>query len=234
VPSDVVEQLLLGLGTSVISGSAVWAGQRVTVSHRLRRRRRFLGLGRVYPRAHVIVGRKYNSSDSIHENDVAAALEISALLRAAGGDVVDIVPVAAARQARLDSVEFCLSGPTSNARTGAHLRRHLPALEVVSATDGSRKMTYVVDGRVHEYRPGVEEFVLVARVCRTNRPHLFLISGQTSVANLAGAAFLTRNEPLLWRRFGDRESFGLILKVIDTDVYGHREAEEVDAVPVVP
>src|SRR4051794_36551218 len=117
---------MLGLGTSVISGSAVWLGQRLTVSRRQRRRRRFLGLGRVYPRAHIIVGRKYNSTDSIHENDVAAALEISALLRAAGGDVVDILPAAAAGNSEkggATSVEFCLSGPGSNARTGAHLRR---------------------------------------------------------------------------------------------------------------
>src|SRR6185437_2262854 len=130
LPSDVVEQLALGLGTSVISGGAVWIGQRLTISRRLRRRRRFLGLGRVYPRAHIIVGRKYGSTDSIHENDVAAALEIGNLLRAAGGETVDIVPAGASGQSAPDSVEFCLSGPGSNPRTGAHLRRYLPALEV--------------------------------------------------------------------------------------------------------
>ncbi len=226
--SDVVEQLALGLGTSVISGGAVWLGQRLTISHRLRRHRRFLGLGRVYPRAHIIVGRKYGSTDSIHENDVAAALEISALLRAAGGDVVDIVPAAAPGSGAPDSVEFCLSGPGSNARTGAHLRRYLPALEV------GQRNAYVVDGHAYEWQPGVEEHVLLARICRTDRPHLFLISGQTSVTNLAGAAYLTRNQPALWRRFGDRESFAFILKVIDTHVYGHREAEEVGTVPVAP
>src|SRR5205814_5046510 len=122
--------------------------------------------------------------------------------------------------AAVESVEFCLSGPNSNARTGAHLRRHLPALEILSSPAGSPKMTYVVDGRAHERRPGVEEFVLVARVCRTNRPHLFLISGQTSVTNLAGAAFLARNQPLLWRRRGHRESFRRLPKVIEPALHG--------------
>jgi hypothetical protein len=228
LPSDVVEQLALGLGTSVISGGAVWIGQRLTISRRLRRRRHFLGLGRVYPRAHIIVGRKYGSTDSIHENDVAAALEIGNLLRAAGGETVDIVPAGASGQSAPDSVEFCLSGPGSNPRTGAHLRRYLPALEV------GDKDAYVVSGHLYERQPGAEEYVLLARICRTDRPHLFLISGQTSVTNLAGAAYLARNEPALARRFGDRGSFAFILKVIDTHVYGHREAEEVGAVPVAP
>lgn len=226
--SDVVEQLVLGLGTSIISGTAVWAGQRLTVSRRLRRRRRFLGLGRVYPRAHIIVGRKYGSPNSIHVNDVAAALEISALLRAAGGNVVDIVPAAASGPAGPDGVEFCLSGPDSNVRTGAHLRRHLPDLEV------RQQNLYLVDGQAYEWQPGVEEYVVLARICRTDRPHLFVICGQTSMSNLAGAAYLTRHQPALGRRFGDRESFGLILKVIDTQIYGHQEAEEVGTVPVTP
>jgi hypothetical protein len=230
VASDVVEQLVLGLGTSVISGGAVWIGQRLTVSRRLRRRRRFLGLGRVYPRAHIFVGRKYGSTDSIHENDVAAALEISALLRAAGGNMVDIVPAAtnnAAGPGGANSVEFCLSGPGSNARTGAHLRRHVPELEI------REHNAYLVNGHTYERQRGVEEYVVVARICRTDRPHLFVICGQTSVTNLAGAAYLTHHQPALWRRFGDRESFGLVLKVIDPHVYGHHEAEEVDTLSVI-
>lgn len=226
--SDVVEQLVLGLGTSVISGSAVWLGQRLTVSRRLRRRRRFLGLGRVYPRAHIIVGRKYGSTNAIHINDVAAALEVSALLRAAGGDVADIVPAAASGRGGPDGVEFCLSGPDSNVRTGAHVRRHLPDLEV------GRQNLYLVNGHTYEWEPGVAEYVVLARVCRTDRPHLFVICGQTSMSNLAGAAYLTRHQPTLWRRFGERESFGLVLKVVDTEIYGHREAEEVGMVPVIP
>jgi hypothetical protein len=228
VASDVVEQLVLGLGTSVISGSAVWLGQRLTVSRRLRRRRRFLGLGRVYPRAHIIVGRKYGSTNAIHINDVAAALEVSALLRAAGGDVADIVPAAASGRGGPDGVEFCLSGPDSNVRTGAHVRRYLPDLEI------RRQNVYLVDGQTFEWQPGVEEYVVLARICRTDRPHLFVICGQTSMSNLAGAAYLARHQPALSRRFGDRESFGLVLKVIDTQIYGHQEAEEVGTVPVAP
>jgi hypothetical protein len=231
VPSDLVEQLALGVGSSVISGSAVWLAQRMRTSRGRSIRRRFLGLNRHgRTRCRIVVGRKYGSHNSIHEHDVAAALELDALLRTAGSEAEILSPTDAA-DAGADAVEFCLSGPDSNERTGAHLRRFLPTVAVMSYQEGEPlSLAYQVDGRQYVWEPGRAEYVLLARVCRPHRPHLFLISGQTGVTNRAGAAFLASHLPELRRRYGDTRSFGLILKVIDPRTFAHREVEEVDTI----
>jgi hypothetical protein len=156
---------------------------------------------------------------------VAAALELGALVRAAGAEA-DILSPADAAEADADAVEFCVSGPDSNERTGAHLRRYLPMVEVVT------RIGYQIGERRYPLERGRAEYVLVARVCRPHRPHLFLICGQTGVTNRAGAAFLARHLPELRRRFGDGRSFGLVLKVVDSSTFTYREVEEVDSIGV--
>jgi hypothetical protein len=231
VPSELVEQLALGVGSSVLSGSAVWLGQRMRVSRRTRARRRFLGLHR-HGRSRIVVGHKFGSHNSIHVNDVAAALEVSALLRSAGSEPDVLAPTAAAGAPR-DAVEFCVSGPDSNERTEAHLRRFVPALKVhPPVQDDPRRLAYQVDGEEYRMEIGQAEYVLVARICRPSRPRLFLVCGQTSLSNRAGALYLGERLGDLRHTHGDERSFGVILRVVDSQTYGHREFEEVRPVEI--
>jgi hypothetical protein len=227
VGSDVVQQLLLGVGSSVITGGAVWMGQRMRSTARTRSVRRFLGLaGRWHGRCRIVVGRHPALPRSIHQYDVAAMLEVGSLVRGAGAEP-EVLAVEEA-SSMPDAVEFCISGPTANSRTAAHLQRFLPGIRMLPFVRGDASSLALIATGDAEYRrePGRAEYVALARICRPDRPHLFLIVGQTGITNRAGARFLTVSLPALRRRFGDDRSFCLVLRVVEPDTYGHFEVEE--------
>jgi hypothetical protein len=221
--SDVVEQLVLGVGSSAIAGTAVWAGQRLVTTARRQARARFLGLvGPWRHRTRLVVGRNPRQPNSIHESDVAAMLEIAALVRAVGVEP-EVMSPAEASSDPAEHVEFCLTARDANPRTRAHFERRLPGLRMLDWQLGG---AFVVGGTEYPRDPDVLEYVVVARVCQPDRPHLWLIAGQTGVTNRAGAWFLVRNETALRRRFGDDRTFCLVLRVIEPATYGYREVEE--------
>jgi hypothetical protein len=225
--SDLLVQLALGVGSSVVTGSAVWLGQRARASTRTRSLRRFLGLVGPYRNScRIVVGRHHSNQRLIHQFDVAAMLEVSALVRAAGVSPVVLSAEEAADTA--DEVEFCVSGPTANPRMAAHLRRYVPGLTHAPAEpDSPRSLALLVGGREFAAERGHTEYVALARICRPGRAHLFLLDGQTGITNRAAAVYLGEHRAQLRRRFGDTESFVVILRVSDPIAYGHREVEEV-------
>jgi hypothetical protein len=231
VGSDVVEQLVLGVGSSVITGTAVWVGQRARTTRRTRSLRRFLGLvGAWERRCRIIVGRHPALPRSIHQYDVAAMLEVATLVRGAGAEP-EVVSAEEA-WAGPDQVEFCISGPSANPRTAAHLQRFLPGLSMLPFEAGSSGSLAIVTAgdRRYEREPGKAEYVALARICRPGRPHLFLIAGQTGITNRAGARYLAGNSASLRRRFGDDRSFCLVLRVVEPATYGYLEVEEAGSV----
>jgi hypothetical protein len=227
VDSDLLVQLALGVGSSVVTGSAVWLGQRLRSAGRTRALRGFLGLVGPYRQAcRIVVGRNPFSPRMIHQFDVAAMLEVSALVRATGVQPEVLSAEEAADGA--DQVEFCVAGPLANSRTEAHLRRYLPGLTVApAARDSPDSLALLVGGRRFRQDHREAEYVALARVCRPGRPHLFILSGQTAITNRAAAVFLAEQRPQLRRRYGDDDTFVLILRVRDTAAYRHREVEEV-------
>lgn len=233
MPSDVVEQLVFGVASSVITGVAVWSAGRLRATGRARSRRRFLGLVGPWRQACLlVVGRKPSASDSIHHADVGAMLEIAALVRAVG---VEPRPVSPREAAESDGqvVEFCISGRDANPRTEAHLRRHVPGLTFHPFRPGSAtSLAFQVGDQLFVREDGVNEFVALARVCRPGRPHLFLVSGQTGVTNRAGARFLVEQLRHLSRRYGPDRSFCLVLRVVEPAILGSGAVEEVAEVPV--
>lgn len=224
--SDVVAQLALGVGSSVITGTAVWLGQRARAAARARARRRFLGLGEG-DGCRLVVGESPKHHDLIHRRDVTAMLELAAMLRAAGA-TPRILNADEASAERSDAVELCLSGPLDNRRTGAHLRRHLPGLSIAPYREGDpARVAFSVDGREYRMDRRRSEHAFLARICRDGRPHVFLIAGQTGDSTAAAAVYLVDRLPGLRRRFGDAGTFCLMLRVLEPATFGHREVEEV-------
>jgi hypothetical protein len=221
--SDIVEQLVLGVGSSAIAGTAVWVGQRLVSGGRQRARSRFYGLiGPWRRRCRLVVGRNPRQTNSIHESDVAAMLEIAQLLRSVGAEAQIMSPAEASADDR-DTVEFCVSARDANPRTRAHLQRWLPGVRMRAYAEG---LAFVAGDEEFSRDPGTLEFVVVARVCRTGRPHLWLIAGQTGITNHAGARWLIGHERRLRGRFGDDRTFCLVLRVVEPDTYGYREVDE--------
>jgi hypothetical protein len=224
-----VEQLVLGVGSSAIAGTAVWLGQRAVASGRRRSRSRFLGLtGRWSQTCRLVVGRNPKQTNSIHESDVAAMLEISALTRAVGVEPRILSPAEAGAD-DADQVEFCLTARDANRRTKAHLERWLPGLTMSPFSEG---LAYTAGGAQFRRDPGVLEYVVLARICRPGRPHLWIVAGQTGITNRAGARFLAEHGARLRHRFGDDRTFCLVLRVIEPATYGYREVEEAADVTV--
>jgi hypothetical protein len=228
--SDIVEQLVLGVGSSAIAGTAVWAGQRLVSSGRQRARCRFYGLtGGWRHRCRLVVGRNPRQPNSIHQSDVAAMLEIAQVVRAIGVEPQIMSPAEAAADDH-DDVEFCLTARDANPRTRAHLERWLPGLRMLGHDGGT---AFVAGDTTFQREPGVREHVVVARICRPGRPHLWLVAGQTGITNHAGARFLVAHERALRGRFGDDRTFCLVLRVVEPDTYGYREVEELADVTAI-
>lgn len=224
VTSEVVVQLALGVGSSVLTGAGVWLAQRVRATGRVRRLRRFLGLGGLLGGdCRLVIGDHFSQPGAVHRRDMAAMLELATVVRSAGGRP----EVLSAGQATApgDDVEFCVAGVHANRRTEAHLRRYLPGLSMRNR-DGVTVPDIVVGTTWYPVSDDAHHGI-IARVCRPERPHLFLVFGQTGISTVAMAAHFAAHLPALDRRFGAERTFCLVLRAHTPRAYGYSEVEEI-------
>jgi hypothetical protein len=218
--SDSAWNVLLNVVASVITGAAVWVGQRWIWRRRLRRRRRFLGLER--GPALLVVNRHVSAGNdrSVHRADVAALVELSGLLRECGARP-EVVYHDQAIAGPGEGTEFCIGGPDSNARTVAHLRWALPGLVMESFGSTGRELAVRVAGATHPRQPGVVDYAVLAKIVRPGRERpIFLVCGQTAVSNQAAVGYLVGRLPELARAHGLAGRFCLLLRVLEPGVYG--------------
>ena len=213
--------IALNVIASVITGSAVWIGGKALALRRLRRKQVFFGLTRD-DECLVVVPRHASSdrSRSVHRNDAAALLELSAVLGEcrARPEVVFHDDV---HRGTADKAEFCIGGPDANQRAAAHLRSMLPGVRVAAFEDDPAQLTISVGGHDYPAETGRVEYVVLAKLVRReqDRP-AFLICGQSSIANRAAARHLQCSYPELVRARGLRGRFCLILRVVEPQAYG--------------
>lgn len=211
--------LAVNLLASVVAGLAAWLGQQLLGYRRLARRRVFFGAG---PGEDVllVVARHYASPapESVHRRDVAALVELATIVRDCGGRanlLTDVTPREVGR-----TTEFCVGGPLTNPRTGAHLRSVLVGVSFVELTEGFRD-SLIVGAEVFPPASGEATHALVAKVVLPDaRKPLFVIAGQTALANLAAARFLAASHKKLIREYGLRRSFALVLRASEPYAYG--------------
>ncbi|MFC7549892.1 hypothetical protein [Plantactinospora sp. GCM10030261] len=213
-----MQDLLVNLASSVLAGVAVWTGQRMLRYHRRARMRAFFGI-RPQAVCLLLLARHFSSRNplSVHRQDVAAAVEVASIINDCGGradlSLADTDPHRVGQLA-----EFCVGGPSANPRTAAHLRALLPG---VSFGTGPGPGQIEVGGQTYHRDRGVADYALIARVAGPagGRP-VFLIVGQTALANLAAARLLARDHRQLARRYGTDRDFCLVLRVVEPDSYG--------------
>lgn len=213
---DVVPSLI----ASVITGVAVWLGQWLLRYRRLARKRAFFG---VAPGAScVLVAPRHFASpkaSSVHRRDMAALVELATIVNECGArsmvrseDGVDTLG---------RSTEFCVGGPTANARTAAHLRSILPGVRFESDGTADALPTFRVGTTDYPASSKEAEYVVLGKAHVPTATHpVFLIAGQTSRSNLAGARHLANRHPGLMRSYGVNGRFCLVLKVVEPLVYG--------------
>lgn len=214
-------EIAISLLSSAIAGVAVaalsWLGKR----RRIDRMRAFFG---VQPGSRpVLVVAQHHASPhdmSVHLNDAASAVDLAATLMRCGAEP-ELVGQHQAPASLGGVTEVCVGGPDSNARTATHLRLLLPGVTFPTHDD-------MVVGE-HRYRAeGDLTYVLVARVHgpQGGAP-VFLVSGQWSAGNRAGARFLARHHRDLARRYGPTGPFALVLRLRGVHEYGSDAIDDV-------
>ncbi|MEU8461275.1 hypothetical protein [Streptomyces sp. NPDC029003] len=218
--NDDVRNIVLGVVATAVSGGFGWFARTYLWRRDLRRKQAFFGLPAGSDCVFVANRQMGGKESSLHRNDAFALLEISALIKDCGA-TVQVITHDGARQGFGERAEFCVGGPASNLRTTAHLTSLLPGVRVGTGTEpGPDRGAISVGGQTYRWEAGMVEHVLLARLTteRGARP-VFLLSGQTATSNQAAARYLARHHRQLARTYG-RDSFCLLLKVVNSDAYG--------------
>jgi hypothetical protein len=221
--TDAVLNVVLGLLTSAIGASAAWLLQTVRRRRRTARLQAFFGLPGGSEGLLVVNRHMKGNDQSVHREDVSALMELAVLINSCGA-TPDIVAHDEVRQGLGQQAEFCLGGPASNDRSAAHLAWRLPGVRFDYDPD-TGPITLVGD---QEYRRRLDNrptpacaFALLSRLDPGDggRP-VFLIVGQTAVANHAAVRYLTGHHRELARRHGVHGTFALVLRVVNPARYG--------------
>lgn len=214
-----MRDVLINLLASAVAAAAAWIGQYLVRYRRAARKRTFFG---VTPGAEVLlfVAKHFSapSPRSVHRNDVATLVELATTIRECGGLPTLVTNDEERRQAGR-ATEFCIGGPSANARTAAHVRVALPG---VRFHDGEydHALPFRVGEREFRRVTDAEEYVLVARVRPTSSAApVFILAGQTAIDNLGAARFLTANDKRLRKEFGKRD-FCLVLGLREPSSFG--------------
>jgi hypothetical protein len=227
--TDMVLNIVLGLLTSAIGAVTGWLVQFVRKRRRLARLQAFFGM----PGGSdclLVVNRHHSAGhqQSVHRDDVSALMELAVLVNSCGARP-DIVAHDQVREGLGDKAEFCLGGPSSNERTAAHLLRRLPGVgfQYASGTWGA----VTVGDQEYPGEPSSPTnsgcgYALLARLDPgEGRRPAFVIAGQAAIGNHAAVRYLVRHQRELMRRYGSRDSFVLLLRVINPGKYGPDEVE---------
>lgn len=215
-----MREVILSLVASVVTGSAVWLVQRLLRYRRIARKRAFFGVAT--GAGCVLVSPRHFSSSrphSVHRRDMAALVELATIVNECGGNV-EVVAEDADLQGIGQRTEFCVGGPTANARTAAHLRAIVPGVRFDSDDDGDA-LAIRAGATVHPASSELAEYAVLAktRVPDTESP-VFVIAGQTARANLAAARLLASQHRSLRKEYGASGRFCLVLKVVEPLAFG--------------
>jgi hypothetical protein len=220
--SAVILNIVIGLVTTVLSGSSVWFWQRVDKARMSRRKAAFFGL---HPGGTclIVMNHRWNDPRSTHQNDVHALIEIGALATDVGAKV-SVKSCDGIRESNADRTEFCIGGPSSNARSAGHLAAHLPGVRVSPSMRD--RLAITASGERFVYDRGSVAYAAVAKFTppTATRP-VILICGLSAITNRAAVYLLKRDYRQLMKTLECADRFCLILRVTAPDVYGHEMVE---------
>lgn len=224
-----MSDLAINLLASIIAGAAVWTFQRAVRLRKSSRKRAFFGIRRG-GRCTISVPRHAASrwSDSVHRRDLAAVLEVAAIIKDCGGETDLNIGADGLRGVGV-LTEFCIGGPHSNRRTAAHLDQFVPGVMFVPYEDDPDGLPIQVGERVFRRNKGQEEFVLLIRITlpRPQAAPLWIIYGQIAKGNQAAVQYLEHNHSSLMKNHGIDRSFCLAFRLINSHDYDHNHLEEV-------
>src|SRR6266700_1461423 len=161
--SGALANVVLGLVTSLLSGTAVWLGQRLYGLRRRRREAAFFGV-RPTERCLLVMNRMPANPKGMRHSDIHALIDLAVQVRELGGEpemtVFDQLTEVPGQQA-----EFCVGGPQSNERTKAHFAHYLPGVALRPYNPNRRDSVGIVVGDQRFYwDPEEQAHAVLARL----------------------------------------------------------------------
>ncbi|WP_328767663.1 hypothetical protein [Streptomyces sp. NBC_00286] len=220
--TDDVRNIVLGAALAVIGAALGWLARTYLWKRRLRRKQAFFGLPE-NSESLLVVNRDAGGPDlTVVRHDVAALLELSALIKDCGAHS-QLVAHDAAQQGFGERTEFCVGHPSANRRMAAHLHSLLPGIRLNTDPEpGPDRGAFHIGGETYRLEPGKTEYAFFARLTagqgHMTRP-VFVFCGQRAITNQAATRYLARQHEKLARKHGNN-SFVLLLKVVNSQAYG--------------
>lgn len=192
---EVLINVVVGLTTTVLSGSSVWIWQKIRGIRTFNRKAAFFGL-RQGGTCLLVMNHTHDAPGRTHTQDVHAIIEIARLVSEIGSDI-SVRYCDDFHESNANRTEFCIGGLNSNDRTVGHLVNYLPGVTLRPFRAGRPdSAAIVVNGQRFAHRHGVLEHALVAKFTPpgASRP-VFIICGQRAIDNRAAAHFLAHSLP---------------------------------------
>jgi hypothetical protein len=224
--SPALQDLLIGIVTSVITGTAVWLWQKAKYSRLMNRKARFFGL-KPKDECLVVLG-NYRGQNATNHGDIDSMIEIVKVIHRIGCSI-RVAPFDKAVETPGESSEICIAGPDSNERTKILLDTFFDGVRVNPYDCETDRLGIVTKKRTFSYEKGEKEYAVLAKFFpKPTKKPVILICGQTAFANRGASYYLATNfDKSIARKYGDGE-FCLITRVISPWQFGHKSVELFD------
>lgn len=220
-----IQDLLIGLITSVITGFAVWFWERFRRTFDLTRKSSFFGI-RPGESCLVVMNHNPRGRELLSHGDVETVVEIVKIICEIDGEVT-IAAFDKALEPAGDITEFCIGSPASNERTEVHIRNFMQDISNNPySKDSPDSLAILIAGEIYRYKYQEMEYAVLAKIVPNQYSHpVFLVSGQSSRGNQASIYFLAKNyKTVLWDKY-KYNSFCLLLRIREPRLYGYKSVE---------
>ena len=134
--SPALQDLVIGIVTSIITGISVWLWQKVRQSRALNANARFFNL-KSGDECLVVLG-QYRTQNATSHGDIDGLIEAVKLIYSIGCSV-KVAPFDKTIEPPGEMTEICIAGPDSNQRTQIHLSSFLCARKGCQIARGKRE-----------------------------------------------------------------------------------------------
>ena len=171
------------------------------------------------------MGSFYGEELAVSQRDAGALVETLSIIQPFEPEVV-LTSGKSCQEPIGDMTEFCIGGPDSNPRTKVHLEKFLTGIQAHSFQDEGYRLEIKAGARSFKYERNRKEYAVLANILieKYAKP-LFLICGQTSIANKCALHYLRMNYDTTLHSLFGQDQFCLITQVIFPNTYGHKMVE---------
>jgi hypothetical protein len=223
-----IQDLLIGLVTSVITGLAVWFWERFHRILDLAQKSRFFGI-RPSENCLVVMNHNPRGRNLLSHGDVETVVEIVKIIYQIDGGVT-IAAFDKALEPAGNITEFCVGSPASNERTEVHIKNFMQNIvNSPHSKDEPDSLAIFIEGKIYRYKHEEMEHAILAKIVPDQYANqIFLISGQSSFGNKAAVHFLAKNYKKSLLNKYKHKSFCLLLRIKEPKLYGYKSVELVE------